>query len=85
VKYRAQYTKEAERRILSLDPPIKERVRVAVERLCSNPDLGKRLTGIFIGRWSYRVGDWRIIYKVHKDRLIVLVLTVGHRREVYRA
>ncbi|ULA65746.1 MAG: hypothetical protein LZF86_250002 [Nitrospira sp.] len=34
-------------------------------------------------RWSYRVGDWRILYKVKKNEVLILILTVGHRRDVY--
>jgi mRNA interferase RelE/StbE len=36
------------------------------------------------GLWRYRVGDYRIICEIHDGRLVVLVLTIGHRREVYR-
>lgn len=81
--YRLLYTEEAARQIKRLDKAIKERVAKAVVRLCENPELGKRLTGLLSDRHSYRVGDWRILYKIRKQELIVLVLTVGHRREVY--
>lgn len=82
--YRVLYTKEAASRIRKLDNAVKQRVRKAIERLAERPDLGKRLTGLLSGRWSYRVGDWRIVYKVYKRELTVLVLTVGHRSGVYR-
>jgi mRNA interferase RelE/StbE len=36
------------------------------------------------GLWRIRVGDWRIVYQIQDEQLIVLVLNVGHRREVYR-
>ena len=83
--YRILYTQEAAKLIGKLDGVIKGRVQKAILRLSEHPDLGKRLTGILSDRWSYRVGDWRIIYKVRKAELIVLILTVGHRREVYHA
>jgi mRNA interferase RelE/StbE len=35
------------------------------------------------GRWRVRVGDYRVVYAIEDDRLIVLVLRVAHRREVY--
>lgn len=82
--YRILYTQEAARRIGELDRNIKERIRTAIIRLSEHPDLGKRLTGILSDRWSYRVGDWRILYKLRKSELIILILTVGHRREIYR-
>jgi mRNA interferase RelE/StbE len=47
-------------------------------------DFGKALTGSLKGRWRFRVGDYRIICSIKDDRLIVLVIDLGHRREVYR-
>jgi mRNA-degrading endonuclease RelE of RelBE toxin-antitoxin system len=46
--------------------------------------LGQPLTGDRHGFWRYRVGDYRIVAAIEDDRLVVLVVTVGHRREVYR-
>ena len=83
--YRVLYTQEAARRIGRLDGAVKERVRKAINRLSEHPELGKRLTGLLGDRWSYRAGDWRILYKIRKMELLILVLTVGHRREVYDA
>lgn len=45
---------------------------------------GKAMTGNLKGLWRYRVADYRIVAKIEDDKFIVLVLTVGHRREVYR-
>ena len=81
--YRVLFTEEAARRIGKLDKAVKDRVEKAVDRLAAHPELGKRLTGLLSDRWSYRVGDWRILYKIRKTQLIVLVLTVGHRSKVY--
>lgn len=50
-----------------------------------NPrDFGKALAGSLKGRWRFRVGDYRVICSIKDDRLVVLVIDVGHRREVYR-
>lgn len=81
--YRILYTQEAAKRIGKLDAAVKERVRKAIERLSTHPELGKRLTGLLSDRCSYRVGDWRILYRVKKSEVLILILTVGHRREVY--
>ena len=52
---------------------------------CENPrSLGKALTADKAGAWRYRVGDYRIICEIHDNEVIILVLSVGHRREVYR-
>lgn len=51
---------------------------------CSNPRLhGKALVGNHASKWRYRVGDYRIISDILDDKIIILVLSVGHRREVY--
>ena len=47
-------------------------------------DYGVALTGNLSGLWRYRVGDYRVICKIHDDTICVLVLDVGHRRDVYR-
>ena len=44
---------------------------------------GKALSGNLAGLWRYRVGDWRIIAKLEDDKLVILVLAIGHRREIY--
>jgi len=81
--YRVLYTQEAARHIGKLDGAVKERIRKAINRLSEHPELGKRLTGLLIDRWSYRAGDWRILYKIKKSELIILIMTVGHRSQVY--
>ncbi|WP_439569525.1 type II toxin-antitoxin system RelE family toxin [Sphingopyxis sp.] len=45
---------------------------------------GKALTGSLKGLWRYRVGDYRIVVRIYDERLVVLVLTLAHRREGYR-
>jgi mRNA interferase RelE/StbE len=46
--------------------------------------LGKPLHGEFAGLWRYRVRDWRLVCRMEDKKMVVLVLTIGHRREVYR-
>lgn len=83
--YRILYTQEAARVIARLDAAVKERVGKAIVRLAEHPESGEPLTGLLSGRWSYRVGDWRVLYKVRKSEVVVLILTVGHRSDVYGA
>lgn len=44
---------------------------------------GKALTGNKKGLWRYRVGDYRVICDIEDDRMVILAVTIGHRREVY--
>ena len=52
---------------------------------CENPRWqGKSLKGNKIGLWRYRIGDYRLVVEIHDKELVILALSVGHRREVYR-
>jgi mRNA interferase RelE/StbE len=56
------------------------------ERIATADDprrFGHPLTRDLKGLWRYRVGDFRIVASIEDDRFVVLVVTVGHRREVY--
>ena len=56
-----------------------------VSKLDNPRSIGKALQGSLLGEfWKYRMGDYRLICKIEDDRLLVLVLRVGHRREIYR-
>lgn len=81
--YRLLYLPGVEKDLLELSKSVRERARRGLERLAGNPRLGKPLAGELAPFWSYRVGDYRIIYEIRDQDLIVLVLTLGHRREIY--
>ena len=52
---------------------------------CENPRVhGKGLTANHSGEWRYRVGDYRLLAEIQDGKLIILMLTVGHRSEVYQ-
>ncbi len=52
---------------------------------CSDPRRhGKGLTANHSGEWRYRIGDYRIIADIQDDKVLILVLEVGHRREIYQ-
>lgn len=55
-------------------------------RHIENPrDVGKALKGVTLsGLWRYRVGDYRILCRIEDDKICIIVLCVGHRREVYK-
>lgn len=82
--YRVLFTQEASRVIKKLDHSVKVQIGRALDRLAANPEIGKHLTGLLNERWSYRFGDWRILYKIRKSELLVLILTVGHRSRIHK-
>ena len=77
------YTKTAAEAIRKLDPAIRERVRLAVGQLSEQPLRGKPLSFSLKGLRSWRTGEWRIVYKAEQQRVTVIIVTVGHRRDVY--
>jgi mRNA interferase RelE/StbE len=79
----------AERELDKLDPQIARRIlSFLFERVAQldNPrSIGEALTGAKLGSlWKYRVGDYRLISSIEDDRLVVLVVKIGNRREVYQ-
>lgn len=83
--YRIEVAPTAVRQLRKLDPAARRRVQAAVELLAEapRPAGAKKLSG-GSGEWRVRTGDYRIVYEIRDQVLVVLVLAVGHRREVYR-
>jgi mRNA interferase RelE/StbE len=86
--WRVEFHRAAVRDLRKLGTDAESRVlRYLRERIASRKDprrFGHALTGGRKGLWRYRVGDYRIVAAIEDDRFVVLVVTVGHRREVYR-
>ncbi|KAA0246978.1 MAG: type II toxin-antitoxin system RelE/ParE family toxin [Ignavibacteriae bacterium] len=82
--WKIQYTQKAIKSFEKVNPDVIKNLRVAIEKLKSQPDLGKQLTGPLKGLRSLRIGDYRIIYKKEKEVFVILVITIGHRKEVYK-
>ena len=66
-----------------LDKKDKERIRNKLEDLKENPELGKPLTGKLSGMWSLRTGDYRTLYQIRYNEILILVLKIGHRKNAY--
>lgn len=83
-----EYTDTAKKQLKKLDKQTAKRILDYMdERIIEskNPrSAGKVLTGSLGGLWRYRVGDCRIICEIQDNALRVLVVKIGHRREVYR-
>ena len=86
--WRIEFDRAAVRDLRKLGVDAERRVlRFLRERIAGSDDprrLGHALTGDRSGLWRYRVGDYRIVAAIEDQRFVVLVVTVGHRREVYR-
>jgi len=82
--YRILFTKEAKKNIQKLDPSIMKIVRKAIESLAVNPGKGKPLAYELAGLRSLRTSDYRIIYRIKEKELLIIVIALGHRKEVYK-
>ena len=85
--YKVEYTEQAIKELKKIDKHTQFFILAWIEKNlvdCENPrQHGKGLTANRSGEWRYRVGDYRIIAEIEDEKVIILVLTVGHRREVY--
>ena len=77
------YTSSVGRAIRRLDPGIRRRVLAALQKLQAEPERGKPLQLTLKGLRSWRTGDYRIVYRVIETRIEILVVALGHRRDVY--
>jgi mRNA interferase RelE/StbE len=87
--WKVELSAEADRELSKLDSQHRTRIlkflggRVA--KLDDPRSIGQALHGSRLGEfWKYRVGPYRLICKIEDDRLIVLILRIGHRKEIYR-
>ena len=71
-------------RLIQADRRLGEQVAKAVDRLALHPELGEFLKGEWRGYRKYRTGDYRIIYRIEHARLMIYVITIDDRKNVYR-
>lgn len=88
MKYHIETTKRFKKEMSKLDKYTQSMIKTWIANNiqdCSDPRAhGKSLTGNRNGQWRYRIGDYRIICKILDDKLVILALSVGHRKKVYR-
>ena len=86
--HNVELSESADRELGKLDAPQAKRILKFLQRIAKLDDprsIGETLHFSRLGEfWKYRVGDYRLICKTDDDRLVVLVLRVGHRKEIYR-
>lgn len=79
------YTTHAAKDIKKLDPIVKNKLKKALEKLQANPlGLSKKLNSFDLGKYRYRFGNYRIIFDLDKVKKRIVILKIGHRREVYQ-
>jgi mRNA interferase RelE/StbE len=83
--YDLQFMPPARRDLKGLPKPVQERIAIALRELMDNPRPPgvKKLVGD-PNTWRIRIGQYRVVYEIHDRRLLVLVVRVGHRKDIYR-
>ena len=86
--YKVEFTESAVKQLKKLD---KQTVRViknwVIKNLVNTPDPrlhGKALKGNLKGIWRYRVGDYRLLTYIEEDKVIITVIEIGHRKDIYK-
>ncbi len=85
--YKLELTHQAEsilERLVKREPELAKRLIQALDELEEDPFQGKPLKGELKGLYSYRVGSYRVVYQIRKHELLVIVIDIGHRRDIYR-
>jgi mRNA interferase RelE/StbE len=81
--YEIIFRSPAKRFLKKLDSNVQEEMLNKIEKLKNNPELGKPLVGNLSGLWKLRYDKYRIIYQIKKQELIILVLNIVHRKNIY--
>lgn len=84
--YEIQLSPAAASKLKKFDPQVHRRVQAAIELLADDPrpPAATQLVG-GEGEWRVRTGGYRIIYEIVDQRLVVLVINIGHRRDAHRS
>ena len=87
MKYKVIFTEKAKKELKKLDKYTAALIIGWIEKNiqnCENPRIhGKGLVGNKSGQWRYRIGDYRLLCEIKDTEVIILVLELGHRRNIY--
>jgi mRNA interferase RelE/StbE len=85
MRYVLEFTSSASREFRDLDRQLQRRITEKVTALCENPfPPGSKKLKALPDHFRIRVGDYRVIYRIDGKRVVVVIVRIGHRREVYR-
>jgi mRNA interferase RelE/StbE len=84
VIYRVEVLPIAAKALRGLDRPVRERIQAAIDRLAENPRPSGCKKLVNLSAWRIRIGDYRVLYEIRDEVLVVSVVDVGHRSDIYR-
>lgn len=86
-KYKIEYTRDAKKKLSKMDNKVSKRITEWIKKNldgCENPRLhGLPLKGPLRNYWRYRVGDYRIVADIQDDRIVIMIVNVDKRNDVY--
>ncbi len=82
--YSLKIKQSAYKELQKLDKKERTRIISAIDKLTENPHLGKALKGELTGLRRIRTGNYRVIYEINEGEVLILVLRIAHRKQVYR-
>jgi mRNA interferase RelE/StbE len=84
--YKVEWSKKAQKDLKRIEPTAAKKIKFGVENsLAHDPTgRGKLLTHNHKGKWSFRFSDYRVIYQIKHNEILIIVVEVGHRREIYQ-
>jgi mRNA interferase RelE/StbE len=87
-KWKLQLSERANKDLEKLSQTTKERIIQYFEKTLLNQDnpkmKGKALSGHLVGQWCYRIGTYRVLTKIQDEKMIILAISLGHRKEIYK-
>ncbi|HIC09439.1 MAG TPA: type II toxin-antitoxin system RelE/ParE family toxin [Aquificales bacterium] len=87
MKYKLLFLKEAAEEFKKLDKAVQRIIKEKLEILAQNPELLKNnikpLKGKYKGLYRLRVGNYRVVYRLDKEEITILVIRIGHRKDIY--
>ena len=85
--YKIEFLEEAYKEFKKLDRPVQEIIKNKLDILAQNPEILKnnikQLKGKYSGLFRLRVGNYRIIYKIDNEKILIVIVRIGHRKEIY--
>ena len=85
MRYSLEFTASASREFRDLDRQLQRRITEKITALCEDPfpSGSKKLKGR-VDHFRIRIGDYRVIYRIDGKRIVIVIVRIGHRRDVYR-
>ena len=82
--YEIRLSKKANKELQKLSPEIAKRISIAIYKLASNPRAPNARSMVGSSSWRLRIGDYRVVYDIDDEIITVLVIRIGHRKNIYR-